>query len=57
MINPTIAAQRVREEPGRFEAAFTLNANRTEQDQPVADTLTGSQTRSQSVTPGLSSDS
>ncbi|MFG0306175.1 MAG: TolC family protein [Phycisphaerales bacterium JB040] len=53
LVNPSISSQQVRAEEGRFEAAFTLDASWTETDQPTATTLSGSQTRSQSVTPGL----
>lgn len=53
LVNPAISSQQVRAEEGRFEAAFTLDASWAETDQPTASTLSGSQTRSQSVTPGL----
>jgi outer membrane protein len=53
LISPTIAAQSVAQEEGKFEAAFTLDASWAETDQPTASTLSGSSTRAQSVTPGL----
>lgn len=53
LIGPTIAAQSVAEEEGRFEAAFTLDASWAETDQPTDSSLSGSSTRAQSITPGL----
>lgn len=53
LVNPTIAGERVTEEEGKFEAAFTLSAAWSETDSPTASTLSGSQTRNQSLTPGI----
>ena len=41
------------EEEGRFESVFTLSANWNETDSPTASSLSGSQTRTQSITPGI----
>ena len=53
LVNPTIADAQVSEEEGKFEAAFTLSAGWGETDSPTASALSGSQTRNQSVTPGI----
>ncbi len=53
LIAPTIAAERVSEEEGRFEAVFTLSASLSETDSPTASSLSGSQSDSRNVTPGV----
>ncbi len=53
LIAPAIAAEALNEEEGRFESVFTLSANWSESDTPTATVLSGSQTRTQSITPGL----
>ncbi|GJM18641.1 MAG: hypothetical protein DHS20C14_08540 [Phycisphaeraceae bacterium] len=53
LISPTIAAESVREEEGRFESVFTLAGSWAETDSPTASTLAGGGTRSQSITPGF----
>lgn len=52
-ISPTIAAQSVSEEEGRFEAAFTTRALWQETDSPTSSTLSSAQARQQSVEPGV----
>ncbi|MFK7760397.1 MAG: TolC family protein [Phycisphaerales bacterium] len=53
LIAPEIAALRVDEERARFESVFTLQANWSEIDAPTASSLEGSQSRNQSITPGI----
>ncbi|MEQ8769171.1 MAG: TolC family protein [Phycisphaerales bacterium] len=53
LVNPTIAAETVAEEEGRFESVFTLSGSWSETDSPTATALAGGGTRFQSVTPGL----
>lgn len=53
LVAPAIAAEAVNEEEGRFESVFTLSASWNETDSPTASSLAGSQTRTQSVTPGI----
>ena len=53
LISPTIAAERVSEEEGRFEAVFTLDASINDNDNATASTLSGSQSNSRSITPGV----
>ncbi len=53
LVAPAIASEAVNEEEGRFNAVFTLSGLWSETDQPTASTLAGSQTRTQSVTPGV----
>lgn len=53
LVSPTIAAQGVALEEGRFETVFTLAADWTEIDTPTATSLSGGQTQSQSITPGI----
>lgn len=53
LVAPAIAAEAVNEEEGRFESVFTLSASWNETDTPTASSLAGSQTRTQSVTPGI----
>lgn len=53
LVDPAIAAEGVAIEEGRFESVFTLDGVWSETDTPTATTLTGSGTRSQSITPGL----
>lgn len=53
LISPTIAAQSVSEEEGRFEAAFTTRALWSQTDSPTASTLASAQAKSQSVEPGV----
>jgi len=53
LVAPTIAAEAVNEEEGRFNAVFTLSGLWSETDSATASTLSGSQTRTQSVTPGV----
>ncbi|MBO6513297.1 MAG: TolC family protein [Phycisphaerales bacterium] len=53
LIAPEIAAQRVNQELAAFESAFTLSASWNETDAPTATALVGSQSRNQSITPGV----
>ena len=53
LVAPAITAEALNEEEGRFESVFTLSGNWAETDSPTASTLSGSQTRAQSITPGL----
>ncbi len=53
LVNPTIAAESVAEEEGRFESVFTLSGSWAETDAPTASTLSGSGTRLQTLTPGV----
>lgn len=53
LISPTIAAERVGEEEGRFNAVFTLDANWAEIDDAVATELADAQSTRQSITPGV----
>jgi outer membrane protein len=53
LIAPTIAAERVSEEEGRFEAIFTLNANVSDTDNATASTLSSGKSTARSITPGV----
>jgi outer membrane protein len=53
LVNPVIAAERLSEEEGRFNAVFTLNAGWAEIDDAVATELADAQSTRQSVTPGV----
>ncbi|MEZ6243948.1 MAG: TolC family protein [Phycisphaerales bacterium] len=53
LVSPTIAEEALNEEEGRFNAVFTLSGLWSETDSPTSSTLAGSQTRTQSVTPGV----
>ena len=53
LIAPTIAAEQVSEEEGRFESVFTLSGNIVNNDDAVATSLEGSQSELRSITPGL----
>lgn len=53
LISPTIAAQSVSEEEGRFESAFTTRALWSQTDSPTASTLSSAQAKTQSVEPGV----
>ncbi len=53
LVSPTIARETLNEEEGRFNAVFTLSGIWSETDQPTASTLSGAQTRTQAVTPGV----
>jgi outer membrane protein len=53
LIAPSIAAERVSEEEGRFEAIFTLNASVADNDNATASTLSSGKSTSRSITPGV----
>ena len=53
LISPVIAAERVSEEEGRFEALFTLNASAADNDNATASSLSGGQSTVRSITPGV----
>lgn len=53
IIDPTIAAQSVSEEEGRFETAFTTRALWQETDSPTASSLASAQSKVQSIEPGV----
>lgn len=53
LISPTIAAERVSEEEGRFDAVFTLNASLADNDNATASSLSGGQSTVRSITPGV----
>lgn len=53
LISPTIAAERVSEEDGRFEAIFTLSASLNNNDNATASSLSGGESTSRSITPGV----
>lgn len=53
LVSPTIAAERVSEEEGRFEAVFTLGASLNDSDNATASTLSSSQSNTRSITPGV----
>lgn len=53
LLNPALAAERLAEEEGRFEAAFTLNALWSETDTPTASDLDSSTAKFQRVEPGV----
>ncbi len=53
LISPVIAAERVSEEEGRFEALFTLNASVADNDNATASSLSGGQSTVRSITPGV----
>ncbi len=53
LIAPTIAAERLSEEEGRFEAIFTLNASVNNNDNATASALASGESTSRSITPGV----
>jgi outer membrane protein TolC len=53
LVNPVIAAERVNQEEGRFNALFTLSAAWSQTDDAVATALADAQATSKNVTPGL----
>ncbi|MDF1808882.1 MAG: TolC family protein [Phycisphaerales bacterium] len=53
LISPIIAAERVSEEEGRFEAIFTLSASVADNDNATASTLSSGESTSRSITPGI----
>lgn len=53
LMDPAIAAERLTEEEGRFEAAFTLNTLWTETDSPTSSTLDSAQQKFQRIEPGV----
>jgi outer membrane protein len=53
LIAPTVAAEQVSEEEGRFEAVFTLSASVRDNDDATATALEGSQSTQRSITPGI----
>ena len=53
LIAPTIAAERVSEEEGRFEAVFTLNASLADNDNATASSLSGGESTVRTITPGV----
>lgn len=53
LVNPTIAHERVAEQEGKFEAAFTLRASYRNTDTPTASTLTAAQEKGLFVEPGV----
>ena len=53
LISPAIAAQRVSEEEGRFDAIFTLGAQISDNDDAVASALSNGQSTVRTVTPGI----
>lgn len=53
LIDPALARERVSEEEGRFEAAFTLRAAYRDFDTPTASTLTAAQSQGFSIEPGV----
>jgi outer membrane protein TolC len=53
LVDPVIAAERVNQEEGRFDALFTLDAGWAEIDDAVATELADAQSTRQFITPGL----
>lgn len=53
LVNPVIAAERVNQEQGRFNALFTLSSAWSQTDDAVATTLADAQATSKNITPGL----
>lgn len=53
LVNPVIAAERVNQEEGRFNALFTLSAAWSQTDDAVATALADAQATSKGITPGL----
>jgi outer membrane protein TolC len=53
LVNPTIAAQQVREEEARFESAFTLRSRYTDLNQPTASELISAQSQQLFIEPGV----
>ncbi len=53
LVNPVIAAERLSQEEGRFNAVFTLQAGWAEIDDAVATELADAQSTRQYVTPGV----
>lgn len=53
LVNPTIAAQQVREEEARFESAFTLRSRYSDLNQPTASELVSAQSQQLFIEPGV----
>jgi len=53
LVGPVIAAERVSQEEGAFDALFTLDANWFNGDEATATALANGQSESQSLTPGV----
>ena len=53
LIAPEIANQRVNQERAAFDSVFTLAASWADTDAPTSSTLVGSQSRNQSIAPGI----
>lgn len=53
LVAPSIAAEQVSEEEGRFESVFTLQASYTNTDDAVASSLDSAQSDFESITPGI----
>lgn len=53
LVNPVIAAERLSQEEGRFNAVFTLNSGWAEIDDAVATELADAQSTRQFITPGV----
>lgn len=53
LLNPALAAERLAEEEGRFDAVFTLDAFWAETDTPVSSELDSAQQRFQRIEPGV----
>lgn len=53
LVDPVIAAERVNQEEGAFDALFTIDSRWFEGDAAVASTLDNAQSTSQTFTPGL----
>jgi outer membrane protein len=53
LLSPTIAGERVSEEEARFEAVFTLSGSVNQNDAAVASALSSGQSKSRSLTPGV----
>jgi outer membrane protein len=53
LLSPALAAERLREEEGRFESSFTLSGTWAETDSPTSTTLDSAQQKFQRVEPGV----
>lgn len=53
LVEPAIAAQRVSEEEGAFESAFTLRGLWSETDAPTSSQLASAEAKTQSIEPGV----
>lgn len=53
LLDPAIAAERLAEEEGRFDAVFTVSALWTESDTPISSELDSAQQKFQRVEPGV----